>query len=140
LRRPGVHKEESTLSNTRIHIAQGIAVVVAVAALLVPTAAATPLITDTLAPGGTSASSPHFITDTLAPGGVSSVPAADYRFITDTLDPGGGASGVAAVPAGDGFSWADAGIGAVVACGLMLLLVLIERQLGGRRRRRQLAF
>jgi hypothetical protein len=138
---------------TRIHIAQRLAVVVAGAALLVPSASAMPFITDTLAPGGTSASSPHIITDTLAPGGgISEVhrwfviehasPAAEpkgYRFITDTLAPGGGASGIVAVPAGNGFSWADAGIGAVVACGLMLL-ALIGRQLGGRRRRGQLAF
>jgi hypothetical protein len=127
---------------TRIHIAQRLAVVVAGAALLVPSASAMPFITDTLAPGGTSASSPHIITDTLAPGGgISEVhrwfviehasPAAEpkgYRFITDTLAPGGGASGIIA-----------AGIGAVVACGLMLL-ALIGRQLGGRRRRGQLAF
>jgi hypothetical protein len=127
------------LHSTRIHIAQGIAVVVAAGALLVPSASATRLITDTLAPGGTSASSPQFITDTLAPGGGSSVPAAGYRFVTDTLAPGGGASGVVALPADDGFSWADAGIGAVVACGLMLL-ALVGGRLGGRRRRRQLAF
>jgi hypothetical protein len=124
---------------TCIRIVQGIAVVVAAVALLVPSASAARLITDTLAPGATSASSPHFITDTLAPGGGSSLPAAGYRFVTDTLAPGGGASGIVAVPAGNGFSWADAGIGAVVPCGLVLF-ALIGRQLGGRRRRGQLAY
>jgi hypothetical protein len=123
---------------TCIRIAQGIAVAVAAVALFVPSASAR-LITDTLAPGGTSVSSPHFITDTLATGGGSSLPTAGYRFVTDTLAPGGGASGVVAVPVGNGFSWADAGIGAVVACGLMLL-ALIGRELDGRRRRGQLAY
>jgi hypothetical protein len=120
-----------------IRLAQGIAVVAAAAAFLVPTASATQIITDTLAPGGTSASGSHFITDTLGPGG-SAVPAAGYRFITDTLAPGGGAGGVALAPS-SGFSWADAGLGAVVTCGLMLL-ALIGRQLAGRRRRGQLAY
>jgi hypothetical protein len=100
--------------------AQLFAVVAAAAALLVPAASATPFITDTLAPGGSSA------------------PAVGYRFVTDTLAPGGGAGGVISVPAGNGFSWADAGIGGLVACGLMLL-ALTGRQLG-RRRRGQLAF
>lgn len=126
--------------NTRIHIrlAQGVAVVAAAAALLVPAASATRLITDTLAPGGTSASSPHFITDTLAPGGGSAAVDGN-RFVTDTLAPGGGASGVLSVPTANGFSWADAGIGAVVAGGLMLL-ALTGHQLVGRKRRGQLAF
>jgi hypothetical protein len=124
---------------TRMHtrIALVVAVVAAAAALLIPAASATPFITDTLAPGGTPASSAHFITDTLAPGG-SSVPTVRYRFVTDTLAPGGGAGGVVSVPAGNGFSWADAGIGGLVACGLMLL-ALTARQLD-RRRRGQLAF
>jgi hypothetical protein len=138
---------------TRIHIAQGIAVTVAAATLLVPSASATRLITDTLAPGGSMSpqhrwfliehsnqtAQPqgyHFITDTLAPGG-SAVPPG-YRFITDTLAPGGGASGVAFV-SGTGFSWADAGIGAVVMSGLMLL-ALMGRQLAARRRGGQLAY
>ena len=105
---------------THMHarLAQLVAVVAASAALFIPAASATPFITDTLAPGGTPASSSHFITDTLAPGG--------------------GAGGVVSVPAGNGFSWADAGIGGLVACGLMLL-ALTGRQLG-RRRRGQLAF
>jgi len=118
-------------------LAQVLTAVAMAAALIVPAASATPFITDTLAPGGTPASSPHFITDTLAPGG-SSAPAVGYRFVTDTLAPGGGAGGVISVPAGNGFSWADAGIGGLVACGLMLL-ALSGRQLG-RKRRGQLAF
>jgi hypothetical protein len=120
-----------------IRFAQLIVVVAAAAALLIPAASATPFITDTLAPGGTPASTSHFITDTLAPGG-SSASTVSYRFITDTLAPGGGASEIVSVPAGNGFSWADAGIGGLVACGLMLL-ALTGRQLG-RRRRGQLAF
>ena len=119
-------------------LAQVVAAIAVAGALLVPVASATPFITDTLAPGGTPASNSHFITDTLAPGG-SSVPAVGYRFVTDTLAPGGGAGGVISVPAGDGFSWGDAGIGGLVACGLVLLLALTGRQLG-RRRRGQLAF
>jgi hypothetical protein len=67
------------------------------------------------------------------------VHATGYEFITDTLAPGGGASGVISVPAGNGFSWADAGIGAVVASTLMLLVVVGQR-IVGRRRRGQLAF
>ena len=100
--------------------AQLVAVVAAAAALLVPAASATPFITDTLAPGGTSA------------------PSAGYRFVTDTLAPGGGATGVISAPTGDGFSWRDAGIGGLVACGLMLL-TLTGHQLG-RKRRGRLAF
>ena len=126
-----------TTTPVNIRIAKGIAVVAAVAAIFVPTASATQIITDTLAPGGTSTSGSHFITDTLAPGG-NAVPAAGYRFITDTLAPGGGAGRVAVVPS-SGFSWADAGIGAFVTCGLMLL-ALMGRQLAARRRRGQFAY
>jgi hypothetical protein len=135
-----LRKEDSMFGNTRIHIrvVQAVAAVATATALLVPAASATPFITDTLAPGGTSAHSPHFITDTLAPGG-RSAPAASYRFVTDTLAPGGGASGIVSVSTGTGFSWADAGIGAVVTCGLMLL-ALAGHQFVGRRRRGQLAF
>lgn len=103
-----------------IRLAQLLTVVAAAAALLVPAASATPFITDTLAPGG------------------SSVPTVGYRFFTDTLAPGGGAGGVVSVPAGNGFSWSDAGIGGIGASGLMLL-VLTARQID-RRRRGQLAF
>jgi hypothetical protein len=148
------------LDTTRIHVrfAQGIPAVAAAAALLVPAASAAPLITDTLAPGGSaSASGSRFITDTLAPGGGSvsvdgyrfvtdtlalggsPAPAIGYRFITDTLAPGGGSSAVVSVPAGNGFSWADGGIGALMAWALMLL-ALTGRHIVSRRRRGQLVF
>ncbi len=135
-----------------------IAAVAAVAALFVPVASATNLITDTLAPGGgTSVGGYHFVTDTLAPGGGIPVPAegyrfpvnpgnpapaegpVGYRFITDTLAPGGGNSSGVSVTGGNDFSWADAGIGAVIAGGLMLL-ALIGRHLADRKRRGQLAY
>jgi hypothetical protein len=108
------------LGNTRIHVrlAPVVAVLATAAALLVPTASATRLITDTLAPGGSSASVSHFIPDTLAPGG--------------------GASSVVSVPTGTGFRWADAGIGAAVACALMLLALMGPKL--ARRRRGQLAY
>jgi len=139
---------------TCIYVARGIVVTVAAATLLVPSASATRLITDTLAPGGpmspqhrwfliehsnqTAAPQGYrFTTDTLAPG-ESAVSAIGYRFITDTLAPGGAAGAVTLVP-GTGFSWADAGIGAVMTCGLMLL-ALMGRQLTRRRRRGQLAY
>ncbi|MFL5909680.1 MAG: hypothetical protein ACJ768_03800 [Gaiellaceae bacterium] len=85
-------------------------------------------ITDTLAPGGTSAPAHgyRFITDTLAPGGTSA-PAHGYRFITDTLAPGGGGQSVVALSEADGgFHWGDFGIGAggtaaVALLGLSLL-------------------
>jgi hypothetical protein len=106
----------TTPMHTRLALV--VAVVAAAGALLIPAASATPFITDTLAPGGT--------------------PATSSPFITDTLAPGGGAGGFVSVPAGNGFSWADAGIGGLVACGLMLL-ALTGRQLD-RKRRGQLAF
>jgi hypothetical protein len=76
------------LRTTNIHVrfAQGIAVAAAVAALLVPVASATPLITDTLAPGGgASINGHHFVTSI-------PVSAEAYRFAayTDTLGRGGG--------------------------------------------------
>ena len=143
--------------NTRIQIqlAQAVAVVVTAATLLVPAASATTFITDTLAPGGTSAHNPHFITDTLAPGGSTSEyhrwfliehplqtaqQPQGYRFITDTLAPGGGASGIVSVPADNGFSWADAVIGALVASGLMLVALMGRQHVGRKRRGGQLAF
>jgi len=101
----------------RIHIR--LAVVAAAAVLLVPSASAGGFITDTLAPGGTPASGGHFITDTLAPGG--------------------GAGSVVSIPAGTAFNWADAGVGAAVGVGLMLL-ALTGHQLLLRRKRGQLAF
>jgi hypothetical protein len=80
-----------------------------------------PLITDTLAPGGTAPIQTYrFTTDTLAPGGTA--PVQSYRFITDTLAPGGGTS-VVSVPASSGFDWADAGIGAGAMAGIGALLL-----------------
>ena len=86
-----------------------------------------PLITDTLAPGGSPpVQSYRFVTDTLAPGGTA--PVESYRFITDTLAPGGGTSVVSA-PASSGFDWADAGIGAGVMAGIGALLLASVRLL-----------
>jgi hypothetical protein len=139
-------------TNIHVRIAKGIVVAAAAAALLVPIASATPLITDTLAPGGgASISGHHFVTgiplsaeayrfvaytDTLAPGG-GPASTVGYRFITDTLAPGGGSSAVVSVPAGNGFSWADGGIGALIAWAL-ILLALTGRRIVSRRRRGQL--
>ena len=142
------------LRTTNIHVrfAQGIAVAAAVAALLVPVASATPLITDTLAPGGgASINGHHFVTsipvsaeayrfaaytDKLGRGG-SPVPTLGYRFITDTLAPGGG-NAVVSVPASNGFNWTDAGVGALIAFALMLAAITGRQLL--HRRRRQVAF
>ena len=61
-----------------------------------------------------------FITDTLAPGGGSSSQTQSYRFITDTLAPGGGTT---TAPVGSpGFDWSDAGVGALTAVGVVLVL------------------
>jgi hypothetical protein len=142
------------LRTTNIHVrfAQGIAVAAAVAALLVPVASATPLITDTLAPGGgASINGHHFVTsipvsaeayrfaaytDKLGRGG-SPVPTLGYRFITDTLAPGGG-NAVVSVPASNGFNWTDAGVGALIAFALMLAAITGRQLL--HRRRGQVAF
>ena len=99
---------------------------IAAALVLAAQAAATPqapFITDTVAPGGgTLAQGYRFITDTLAPGGRTSAPAPapGYRFITDTLAPGGGT--VTATVEPQGFSWSAAGVGALTAVGVVLLL------------------
>ena len=68
------------------------------------------------------ASPPAFITDTLAPGGGKAAPqqAQGYRFITDTLAPGGGTSTTSV--GGHGFSWSDAGVGALTSVGVVLVL------------------
>ncbi|HXH97644.1 MAG TPA: hypothetical protein VNH40_10590 [Gaiellaceae bacterium] len=105
------------------------------------TTSSSPLITDTLAPGGGTAESNKgytFVTDTLAPGG--SIQAQGYRFTTDTLAPGGGTTesnkgytfvtDTLAPGGGQGghfsstrtFSWPDAGIGAGVAVGSIFCL------------------
>ncbi len=77
-----------------------------------------PLITDTLAPGG-SMSLYHrwFLIEHARP----VVQPQGYRFITDTLAPGGGTS-EAPAPAANGFDWADAGIGAAAMTGILTLL------------------
>src|SRR5262245_39837299 len=74
-----------------------------------------------------------FITDTLAPGGSASNES--YRFVSDTLAPGGGASSIVYSPAATSFDWADAGIGAAVAAGSALLLLLPGRLAIVRRRK-----
>jgi hypothetical protein len=45
------------------------------------------------------------------------------RFSTDTLAPGGGTSTQLPAPAGEGFRWADAGVGAATAVGSLLVLL-----------------
>jgi len=68
------------------------------------------------------AAQPKFITDTLAPGGGKATPqqVQGYRFITDTLAPGGG---TATTPVeSPGFDWSDAGVGALTAVGVVLVL------------------
>jgi hypothetical protein len=74
----------------------------------------------------------RFITDTLARGGHSTA-VQGYRFITDTLAPGGGT--IVSAPAAGGFDWADAGIGAAIAAGLLLVLLGSGRVLQQHRRR-----
>jgi hypothetical protein len=76
-------------------------------------------------------SNPSFVTDTLAPGGTSA-PVRGYRLITDTLAPGGGQSSVHSVPAA-GFSWSDAGIGAACTAALVLTLMVGMRAVSRRR-------
>jgi hypothetical protein len=46
-----------------------------------------------------------------------------FRFTTDTLAPGGGTSTQLPAPAGEGFRWVDAGVGAATAVGSMLVLL-----------------
>jgi hypothetical protein len=86
------------------------------------TTTSSPLITDTLAPGGGTADSNRgytFVTDTLAPGG-GSTQTQGYRFTTDTLAPGGSQGGQ--LSSGRSFSWPDAGVGAGVAVGSIFCL------------------
>src|SRR6266545_3379682 len=92
----------------------------------------TRFVTDTLAPGGGTAETadPRFVTDTLAPGG-GTAETPGYRFISDTLAPGGGL--VTSSPAANGFDWSDAGIGAAITAGLMLILIGATRLLSNRR-------
>ncbi len=74
--------------------------------------------------------STRFVTDTLAPGG-GTAETTGYRFVTDTLAPGGGL--VTSSPAANGFDWSDAGIGAAITAGLMLILIGATRLLSNRR-------
>lgn len=99
---------------------------VAVAALAAALVAAAPSFASPARPG---AGTP-FITDTLAPGGGGGGKAAHvaqpqqgYRFITDTLAPGGGTSQPVTVETRASFAWMDAGLGAVVAVGAVLILL-----------------
>ena len=94
----------------------------AIAAAAVVVAMSAPL---ALAGGGSASKASQgttFITDTLAPGGGHAAPSQGYRFITDTLAPGGGVPTLAPASAAS-FDWADAGIGAGVAGGLLLALI-----------------
>ena len=54
------------------------------------------------------------------------------QFVTDTLAPGGGL--VTSSPAANGFDWSDAGIGAAITAGLMLILIGTARRLLSNRR------
>jgi hypothetical protein len=74
----------------------------------------------------------RFVTDTLAPGGGRAAQPQGFTFITDTLAPGGGP--VRAVTSSPSFSWPDAGVGAGVATGSILVLLgstlLVARRRG----------
>jgi hypothetical protein len=84
---------------------------------------------------GAQAQGYTFITDTR--GGHGHAPRAHaqgYRFITDTLG-GSGSAHTTTVIRDAGFSWADAGVGAVAVAGSMLILVggalVVLRRRGG---------
>jgi hypothetical protein len=62
-----------------------------------------------------------FITDTLGGNGHAPTAVPSYQFMTDTLAPGGGSS-LAAAPSASGFNWADAGVGAGVVAGALIVL------------------
>jgi hypothetical protein len=70
---------------------------------------------------GTPAQGYRFITDTLGGSGHAS-DTQGYRFITDTLGGNGGVQ-TTTVIRDSGFSWADAGLGAVTVAGSVLVLV-----------------
>jgi hypothetical protein len=61
------------------------------------------------------------VADTL--GGGQPKQAEGFRFSTDTLAPGGGTNMQIPAPGGEGFSWADAGVGAATAVGSLLVLL-----------------
>lgn len=77
------------------------------------------------APTSLAAGKPHsqlFITDTLGGNGyASNTNVQGYRFTTDTLGGSGGPQ-VTTVFRDPGFSWGDAGIGAAIVEGSMLIL------------------
>jgi hypothetical protein len=86
-------------------------------------------ITDTLAPGGGATATGdgghrignHVVNPYATPAGNQTRQQQGYAFITDTLAPGGGS--VRVVTAAPSFSWPDAGVGAGVAVGAMLVLL-----------------
>ena len=88
-----------------------------------PAALAGPLITDTLGGNGHPQQTQdyRFITDTLGGNGHPQQ-VQGYQLITDTLAPGGGPP-LAAAPSSPGFSWADAGVGAGTAAGMLIVLL-----------------
>jgi hypothetical protein len=140
---PGDRKTQGGVSMIGTHttlsrLFRGIAIAASLVALAAPAALAGPrsdstqFVTDTLAPGGDTVQTTgsRFVTDTLAPGG-GTAETAGYRFVTDTLAPGGGL--VTSSPAANGFDWSDAGIGAAITAGLMLILIGATRLLSNRR-------
>jgi hypothetical protein len=113
-------------------------------AVVVAAVAAAPALADTPSLQGyvwiTDAPQPtHFTTDTLAPGGgkaahvVKSHQVQGYTFITDTLAPGGTSQQPVTVTVDHGFMWSDAGVGALAATGLLLIVfgsaVLVRRRM-----------
>jgi hypothetical protein len=93
-------------------------------AIAAPVALAGPFITDTLGGNGhakTAVQGYRIITDTLGGNGHAGPAVQGYRFITDTLAPGGGST-LAAAPSSPGFNWTDAGVGAGVVAGALLVL------------------
>jgi hypothetical protein len=112
-------------------LAQGVATVVALAALVVPSSLAStgsrygghdPWFNYAVSLTAKSAvPSYRFVTDTLGGNGHAKGAVPSYQFMTDTLAPGGGSS-LAAAPSSPGFNWADAGVGAGVVAGALALL------------------
>jgi hypothetical protein len=154
----GDKEEPMTTSITLRRLVQGIATASAVLALLAPTALAgsgqhdpwygyglsltaqqapvAPFITDTLAPGGGSQHDPWYAYAVSLTAQPQQTPVAP--FVTDTLAPGGGSSAVSP-STGNGFDWADFGIGAGAAIAAILLMGGATLALG-RRRGSRLAF
>jgi hypothetical protein len=113
-----------------------LALVASVATLAASPAYGDSFITDTLGGNG-HARHAHvqgytFITDTLGGNGrARHARVQGYTFITDTLAPGGGPVALT-VSAPRAFDWGDAGVGASVTAGSLLLLlggsVLVQRR------------